>query len=127
MPTGPHDEPPPDPDRDTGELPVASGGEPDPSSPDQPAPQRSVDELAAFLRAEPTVAPQRVTERAVARVRVESTALALARTLGGAWLRVARALPDLLAPPDPVPPPAPPLRADTREPGGTDEFHEPGA
>ncbi|HEX9888146.1 MAG TPA: hypothetical protein VGA69_01610 [Nitriliruptorales bacterium] len=56
----------------------------------------SVDEVAELLRGAGTGAPPGVTDRAVSRVRVESTAVALLRTLGGAWLRVGRALPDLL-------------------------------
>lgn len=53
-------------------------------------------ELGALLRGDAPVAPPRVERRALGRIRAERDALLLARTLGGALLRVAAALPTYL-------------------------------
>lgn len=52
--------------------------------------------LATALDDDAPQAPERVAARALGRVRVESTALLLARTFAGAGARVARALPAYL-------------------------------
>lgn len=56
-------------------------------------------ELASLLRAAAPAAPAVVQRRALGRIRVEREVFLIARTLGGAVLRVAAALPDYL--PDP--------------------------
>lgn len=52
--------------------------------------------LAETLRGDTAPAPEAVTRRAVGRIRLESDALLLARTVLGAAARVARAVPDYL-------------------------------
>jgi hypothetical protein len=53
-------------------------------------------ELAGLLRAQAPRAPQAVQHRALSRIHAEREILLLARTLGGALLRVLGALPDYL-------------------------------
>lgn len=54
-----------------------------------------VADASAVLRAAPAPSPQRVGDRALARVRLDVTARLLVRTVAGAFTRVARAVPDL--------------------------------
>lgn len=60
-------------------------------------------ELAGLLRAHAPAAPQAVQRRALSRIHAEREILLLGRTLGGALLRVAAALPDYLASRDDTP------------------------
>jgi hypothetical protein len=55
-------------------------------------------ELAGLLRAHAPPAPHAVQRRALGRIHAEREILLLARTLGGALLRVMAALPDYLSP-----------------------------
>lgn len=59
----------------------------------------SVTDVTDLLRRAEATAPAAVAERAIRRVRVEATSMLLLQTIGGAFLRVGRALPELVAGP----------------------------